>query len=33
MMTMKAEAGGMPVEAGEHSVGISVFVAWELVTE
>lgn len=33
MMTMKAEAGGMPVEAGEHSIGISVFVAWELVTD
>ena len=33
MMSMKASAGGMPVEAGEHSVGATVRVAWELVPE
>lgn len=32
-MSMKASAGGMPVEAGEHSVGATVRVAWELVPE
>ena len=33
MMSMKASSGGMPVEAGEHSVGATVRVAWELVPE
>ena len=30
---MKASGGGLPVEAGEHSVGASVRVAWELVSD
>ena len=32
-MMMKASGGGLPVEAGEHSVGASVRVAWELVSD
>ena len=33
MMSMKASGGGLPVEAGEHSVGATVRVAWELLPE
>jgi uncharacterized protein YggE len=31
-MMMKESGGGLPVEAGEHSVGASVRVAWQLVS-